>query len=95
MCVSQHTVLIAQVPVWTLAVTAGGVMLVLLLGLCLARCTRRRPDSCALTAPLRTPPTIHGKNMPESDILHCCSPNSSQHVASPHDDWLQTRANCR
>ena len=37
-----------QVPLWTLAVTAGGVMLVLMLGLCLARCTRsRRTDSCA------------------------------------------------
>ena len=46
--------LMAQVPVWTLAVTAGGVMLVLLLGLCLARCTRRRPDSC-VSPPLRTP----------------------------------------
>jgi hypothetical protein len=36
-----------QVPLWTLAVTAGGVMLVLLLGLCLARCTRTRTNSCA------------------------------------------------
>ena len=44
-----------QVPLWTLAVTAGGVMLVLLLGLCLARCTRRRPDSCALHSVLNPP----------------------------------------